>query len=78
MAVIDKAWKVQRKMEDKIKHLGKGKYGRVLKMARKPTSEEYMRTNQIVAFGIFLMGGLGFLIYWLFEYGADLFTGLFR
>lgn len=78
MAVIDKAWKVQRKMEDKIKHLGKGKYGRVLKMARKPTSEEYMRTNQIVAFGIFLMGGLGFLIYWLFEYGADLFAGLFR
>ncbi len=78
MAVMDKAWKVQRKMEDKIKHLGKGKYGRVLKMARKPTSEEYMKTNQIVAIGIFLMGGLGFLIYWLFEYGADLFVGLFR
>lgn len=76
--VVDKAWKVQRKIEDRVKHIGKGKYGRVLKMARKPTGEEYLKTNQITALGIILIGGLGFLIYWLFVYGAPLIGGLFR
>ena len=78
MEIVDKAWKVQKKVEDRVKHVGKGKYGRVLKMARKPTPDEYMKTNQIVALGIFLIGGLGFLIYWIFEYGADLLVNLFR
>jgi len=78
MAVVDKAWKVQRKIEDRVKHIGKGKYGRVLKMSRKPTPEEYLRTNQIVALGILLIGGLGFLVYWMFEFGADLIVDLFR
>ncbi|HDP96122.1 MAG TPA: protein translocase SEC61 complex subunit gamma [Euryarchaeota archaeon] len=78
MEIVDKAWKVQKKVEDRVKHIGKGRYGRVLKMARKPTPDEYLKTNQIVALGIFLIGGLGFLIYWIFEYGADLLVGLFR
>jgi len=77
MEIVDKAWRVQRKVEDRVKHIGKGRYGRVLKMARKPTPDEYIKTNQISALGLFLMGGLGFFIYWLFEYGADLIAGLF-
>lgn len=77
MEIIDKAWRVQRKVEDRAKRIGKGKYGRVLKMARKPTPDEYVKTNQITALGLFLIGGLGFLIYWLFEYGTDLIAGLF-
>ncbi|MEM2839607.1 MAG: protein translocase SEC61 complex subunit gamma [Thermoplasmata archaeon] len=77
MEIVDKAWRVQRKVEDRVKHIGKGRYGRVLKMARKPTPDEYVKTNQITAIGLFLIGGLGFFIYWLFEYGADLIAGLF-
>ncbi|MEM4265039.1 MAG: protein translocase SEC61 complex subunit gamma [Thermoplasmata archaeon] len=77
MEIVDKAWRVQRKVEDRVKHIGKGRYGRVLKMARKPTPDEYVKTNQITAIGLFLIGGLGFFIYWLFEYGGDLIAGLF-
>jgi len=77
MEVVDKAWKVQIKIEDKIKHVGKGRYGRVLKMARKPTTEEYLKTNQITSLGIILIGGLGFFIYWMFEFGVPFFAGLF-
>jgi protein transport protein SEC61 subunit gamma-like protein len=77
MEVVDKAWRVQRKVEDRVKHIGKGKYGRVLKMARKPTPDEYVKTNQITALGLFLIGGLGFLIYWLFQYGGSMMAGLF-
>ena len=43
--------------------IGKGKYGRVLKMARKPTNEEYEKSAKITGAGILLVGAIGFLIY---------------
>ncbi|MEM0343279.1 MAG: protein translocase SEC61 complex subunit gamma [Thermoplasmata archaeon] len=75
--IIDKSWDLQRRIEEKTKHIGKGKYGRVIKMARKPTGEEYIRVTQIVAIGLILIGGLGFLIYWIFEYGSKLLGNAF-
>ena len=40
MDIVDKSWEVQKDIEDRTRRFGKGKYGRVLKMARKPTNEE--------------------------------------
>ena len=60
---IDKAWTVQHKIEERQQRIGKGKYGRVLKMARKPTNEEYEKTAKITGLGIVLIGALGFVIY---------------
>ena len=60
---MKKAWDLQYKLEERQKRIGKGKYGRVLKMARKPTSEEYAKTSKITAAGILLIGGLGFVIF---------------
>ncbi len=68
MDVIGKSWEVQKDIEEKVKHVGKGKYGRVLKMARKPDNEEYVRIVEITGLGLILIGGLGFLIYWLMVY----------
>ncbi|MCJ7518037.1 MAG: protein translocase SEC61 complex subunit gamma [Methanomassiliicoccales archaeon] len=68
MDVVEKSWEVQKDIEERVKHVGKGKYGRVLKMARKPTNEEYVRVIQITGLGLILMGGLGFLIYWIMTY----------
>jgi len=62
---MDRAVELQNKLEAKQKGIGKGKYGRVLKMARKPTNEEYKKTSMITGIGILLIGGLGFLIYFL-------------
>jgi len=59
----EKAWDLQHRIESRQKRIGKGKYGRVLKMARKPTSEEYSKTSKITFAGILLVGGLGFLIF---------------
>ena len=61
---IDKARDLQHNIEARQKRIGKGKYGRVLKMARKPTNEEYEKTSKITGAGILLIGGLGFVI-WL-------------
>lgn len=60
---IEKAWDLQHSIEARQKRIGKGKYGRVLKMARKPTNEEYAKTSKITGAGIMLIGGLGFLIF---------------
>ncbi|MGC8618964.1 MAG: protein translocase SEC61 complex subunit gamma [Thermoplasmata archaeon] len=65
MGVIDKFQDIQEWFEDRISQIGKGKYSRVLKMARKPTREEYIRVVEITAFGIALIGVIGFIIYLL-------------
>jgi protein transport protein SEC61 subunit gamma-like protein len=60
---IDRAWDVQHRIEARQQRIGKGKYGRVLKMARKPTNDEYEKTMKIVGAGILVVGALGFVIY---------------
>jgi protein transport protein SEC61 subunit gamma-like protein len=67
----DRSQKGQRWLEFKIKTTGKGRYGRVLKMARKPTSEEYSKTLIITGIGILLIGGMGFGILLLWDYFPD-------
>ena len=62
-SIIDKAWEFQHNLEARQKRIGKGKYGRVLKMARKPTNEEFGKTSKITGAGILIIGGLGFLIF---------------
>jgi len=62
---MGRAWDLQHNLEARQKRIGKGKYGRVLKMARKPTDDEYARTSKITALGILLLGGIGFLVYLL-------------
>lgn len=65
MDIIDKSRDAQRKIEEKAKRIGKGKYGRVLRMARRPTTDEYIRTLEITGLGLLAIGGIGFLIYLL-------------
>jgi len=75
--IIEKSWEIQDKIEEKTKYVGKGKYGRVLKMARKPDSDEYTKTLWITGLGIIALGGLGFVIYLLWVYAPDYLRGLF-
>jgi len=67
MEIIEKTLNVQNKVEEKAKRFGRGKYGRVLKMSRKPKGDEYAKILQITGAGIIIIGGLGFLIYWLWN-----------
>lgn len=67
MDVIEKSLQIQKRIESRTKNLGKGKYGRVLKMSRKPTPEEFKKTLQITGIGLIIIGALGFGIYLLWE-----------
>jgi protein transport protein SEC61 subunit gamma-like protein len=62
-SILDKAWDVQHKIEARQQRIGKGKYGRVLKMARNPTTDEFEKTSKITGAGILLVGAIGFAIY---------------
>ncbi len=68
----DRSQKGQRWLEYKFKTTGKGRFGRVLKMSRKPTSDEYSKTLIITGIGIVLIGGMGFGIFLIWEYFPDL------
>ncbi|OGS49810.1 MAG: protein translocase SEC61 complex subunit gamma [Euryarchaeota archaeon RBG_16_68_12] len=76
--IVEKSWDVQRRIEERAKRLGKGRYGRVLRMARKPTSEEYSRVVMVTGLGLLFIGALGFVIYWVMKYGAQWLSGFLR
>ena len=67
-SIVAKAWDAQERLEGRMANIGKGKYGRVLRMARKPTPEEYRKAATISAIGIGVLGALGFVIYYLMTF----------
>ncbi len=77
MDIVDRAWEFQKRFEERAKRLGRGKYGRVLRMARKPTSDEFNKTLQITGIGLLLLGGLGFGIFLMATELPKLLGGLF-
>ena len=68
MSIEQKATAVQENLETKFSKLGTGKYGRIIRMCRTPTTEEYKRSLLIVAAGLAVLGVVGFGIYWLMSY----------
>lgn len=73
MNADNRAEEIQSNIESKVGGLGKGKYGRILRMARTPSREEYKKTCYIAAIGIILLGVVGFAIFWLMTYLPDYF-----
>ena len=61
------AYDLQDEFESKAKGFGKGKYGRILKMAHTPSREEYTKTLYITGIGIIIIGAVGFAILWLMD-----------
>lgn len=68
MTTEDKAEEFQDDLEAALKNMGKGKYGRILKMTRKPTGEEYKKSCYIAALGMIVIGAVGFAIMWIMTY----------
>ncbi len=68
MSVEDKAIEIQDRIERKVGGIGKGKYARILKMAKKPNESEFKKVLLITGAGILFLGFLGFLIYILMAF----------
>ena len=70
------AYELQEELDSKARGFGRGKYGRILKMAHTPSREEYTKTLYITGLGIILIGAVGFAIWWLMTVLPDMFRGL--
>ncbi|MEM0139016.1 MAG: protein translocase SEC61 complex subunit gamma [Ferroplasma sp.] len=66
-SVEDKLVEQQEKIERKFQGIGKGKYSRILKMAKKPNGNEYTRVVLIAGTGIIFLGLIGFIIYYIMQ-----------
>ncbi len=64
MDILERTWDYQDRIEKSItERIRSNKYSRVIKMAVKPTNEEFIKTLQVTFIGMLLIGALGFLIY---------------
>ncbi|MCL2607736.1 MAG: protein translocase SEC61 complex subunit gamma [Methanomassiliicoccaceae archaeon] len=68
MSIEEKATEVQDELESKFRNIGKGRYGRVLRMARRPEKEQYKKVLLITGIGILILGAAGFAIMWIMNY----------
>ena len=76
MSFIEKVWQTQHKLEERFKRIGRGQYGRVLRLARKPTSDEFMKSSWVVAIGIGGIGAIGFIVYYVWLKGRPIVADL--
>ena len=60
MAFLDRARRVQDNFDGRLRNIGHGKYGRSCRMARRPTSEEYVKVLEVTWLGAVLIGLTGF------------------
>ena len=65
MSFIEKVWQSQHKLEERFKRIGRGQYGRVLRLARKPTADEFVKSSWVVGIGIGIVGLIGFIVYYI-------------
>lgn len=79
MALVDRARHVQDALDARFRGVGHGKYGRILRMARKPDTDEYVKVLEVTALGAAVIGAVGFLIYIFFsQAGPWLWANLFH
>ena len=65
MSFIEKVWQTQNMLEDRFRRIGRGQYGRVLRLARKPTADEFVKSSWVVGIGIAIVGAIGFIVYYI-------------
>lgn len=68
MSIEEKASGTQEKLEAKFTKIGTGRYGRIIRMCRTPTGDQYKKSLIVVAVGLSILGIVGFAIYWVMSY----------
>ena len=71
----DKVQDRQDWIESQIRRVSRGSWARIIRMARKPTAQEFKQTSIICGIGLFVLGAIGFVMLvmmdnffpWLFD-----------
>ncbi len=57
----------QDQFESWVRSFGKGSWARILRMARKPSKQEFRQTVWVCGIGMFVLGFIGFVVLWLMD-----------
>ena len=57
----------QDEIEGRVRGLQTGSYARILKLARKPSKQEFRQTVIVCGIGMFVLGAIGFVMLWLMD-----------
>ena len=71
----DKVQDRQDWIESQFRRISRGSWARIIRMARKPTAQEFKQTSIICGIGLFVLGAIGFAMLvlmdnflpWLFD-----------
>ena len=69
MSFVEWVWNKQDALEERVRRLSRGQLGRVMRLAKKPSYDEFTKTSWTVAIGIAITGGIGFVIYFFWLHG---------
>ena len=58
----DKVQDRQDAIEDQFRKISRGSWARIIRMARKPTPQEFKQTSIICGIGLFVLGFIGFVM----------------
>ena len=58
----DRVQDTQDTIEAQFRKISRGSWARILRMARKPTPQEFKQTSIICGIGLFVLGFIGFVI----------------
>ncbi len=57
----------QDEIEERVRRVRTGSMARILKMARKPSKQEFRQTIIVCGIGMFILGAIGFVMLWLMD-----------
>ena len=63
MSFIERVWNTQQGLEDRFRRIGRGQYGRVLRVQRRPAYDEFVKPSWIVGVGMGIVGAIGFVVF---------------
>jgi protein transport protein SEC61 subunit gamma-like protein len=77
----DKVQDRQDWIESQFRRISRGSWARIIRMARKPTAQEFKQTSIICGIGLFVLGAIGFVMLvmmdnffpWLFDVKRNFF-----
>ena len=49
-------------IEAQFRKISRGSWARIIRMARKPTPQEFRQTSSVCGIGLFVLGAIGFIL----------------
>ena len=72
-AIEQTAQRLQDDIEERVRRVQTGSMARILKMARKPSKQEFRQTVIVCGIGMFVLGAIGFFMLWLMDKALPVF-----